>query len=476
SDLTEIEDEDDEYGKSEKGKSDGWRLRHVLPIARATTYSTQALYDQISQSFINLEPDYQRDVVWPESKQINLIDSLFRNYFIPPVIFVVKAEEDGTESRVCIDGKQRLTSIHRFMAGLIPCSVSDQKFWYKIVGSSKTPKRELPERYRRQFDTKQVVCVEYHDITDRDEREIFQRVQLGMALTPAEKLAVLSTRRSSFVRQLLQEFLTEGSHLAGKSLDWERSRGGDYRCLAQALYYIMLIMEEKPIKIVSSIDVLTKWLAADDQVSKEFAERCRDTLKTFQELVSSSKYNTVFRKFAKVAPVEFIMITTLISARMDSMKKSELSQAIGKMRQDVRKHHDDIRNNTKCQTTLLDFICNTGGDRLPSLIRTATRNGTAKKRAKRSDSSDDDSDDDYGPKKRKVPAKSTQKAKSTSSPAKRKVIKSSKSPSVKSPSVKSSSVKTPSSNNTPVVPPAVPSYVPPPSPVPVDPMAVLRAS
>jgi len=43
----------------------------------------------------------------------------------------------------------------------------------------------LPEKYRKLFANKQIVCVEYIDLSDADEREIFQRVQLGMALTPA---------------------------------------------------------------------------------------------------------------------------------------------------------------------------------------------------------------------------------------------------------------------------------------------------
>ncbi len=61
--------------------------------------------DQIHGCDINLEPDYQRgqslpvlcvqlgltltilDVVWPEGKQIGIIDSVFRNFYIPPVIF-----------------------------------------------------------------------------------------------------------------------------------------------------------------------------------------------------------------------------------------------------------------------------------------------------------------------------------------------------------------------------------------------------
>ena len=45
------------------------------------------------------------DVVWPENKQIGLIDSIFRNFFIPPVIFAVH-NDGGEETRVCVDGKQ----------------------------------------------------------------------------------------------------------------------------------------------------------------------------------------------------------------------------------------------------------------------------------------------------------------------------------------------------------------------------------
>lgn len=53
------------------------------------------------------------DVVWPETKQIGIIDSVFRNFYIPPVIFAVNTYEDGSETKTCIDGKQRLTSIHK---------------------------------------------------------------------------------------------------------------------------------------------------------------------------------------------------------------------------------------------------------------------------------------------------------------------------------------------------------------------------
>lgn len=48
-----------------------------------------------------------RSPVCPNSSSLTLL------------ILAVKRQDDGTEKRVCIDGKQRLTSIYRFMKGEI---------------------------------------------------------------------------------------------------------------------------------------------------------------------------------------------------------------------------------------------------------------------------------------------------------------------------------------------------------------------
>lgn len=56
------------------------------------------------------------------------------------------------------------------------------KCWFKE--GPKTPKTQiklLPKRYQTLFSKKQLVCVEYRDIPDGDEREIFQvRIEQGL--------------------------------------------------------------------------------------------------------------------------------------------------------------------------------------------------------------------------------------------------------------------------------------------------------
>lgn len=44
----------------------------------------------------------------------------------------------------------------------------------QTAGKPSRARRLLPDEYRKTFANKQIVCVEYQDITDSDEREIFQ--------------------------------------------------------------------------------------------------------------------------------------------------------------------------------------------------------------------------------------------------------------------------------------------------------------
>lgn len=60
------------------------------------------------------------DVVWTDAKQSALIKSLLQNYPVPPVYFSVRHDQaTGRIIRVCLDGKQRLTSIQKFIDGYV---------------------------------------------------------------------------------------------------------------------------------------------------------------------------------------------------------------------------------------------------------------------------------------------------------------------------------------------------------------------
>jgi hypothetical protein len=47
------------------------------------------------------------------------IASIFDNVYTPPVIFSVVHDEGGNVIRACVDGRQRLLSIVKFLNGLV---------------------------------------------------------------------------------------------------------------------------------------------------------------------------------------------------------------------------------------------------------------------------------------------------------------------------------------------------------------------
>ncbi|KAJ7884329.1 hypothetical protein B0H14DRAFT_2564386 [Mycena olivaceomarginata] len=308
SDLIDLDELSQDYEESRpakkkargkrKAKPGEYRISGALTAPRATTYSTEALCEQIHNGDINLEPDYQRDAVWPETKQIGIIDSILRNFYIPPVIFAVNSFDDGTETRTCIDGKQRLTSIHRFLMALD--RETGEKYWYRDNPDyrTRTAKKIFPPKFRNMFDSKAVVCVEYQDLDDADEREIFQRVQLGVALTPAEKLKVISTPRATFVRALQDDFLNnEEAGLGGDALAW---------------------------------DPTEKWLADTAPMNPAFAASIENTYRVFEALVREPRNSA---GFAKIAPVEFIMIGILVHRHKGRLSLEALGKGVSAMRQ-----------------------------------------------------------------------------------------------------------------------------------------------
>ncbi|KAI0660141.1 hypothetical protein C8Q70DRAFT_914298, partial [Cubamyces menziesii] len=344
SSLTELSSDEDEYIPAPKKKRPSkakteYKVTNYLRPYRTTTYTAKSLYDQIVDNTIILDPEYQRDVVWTEAKQVGLIDSLFRNFYIPPVIFAVQRHDDGSETRTCIDGKQRLTSIQL---------VTNKKYWYR---DSRGEKRALLSRQLIQaFANKQIVCVEYDDLTDDQEREIFQRVQLGVALTTAERMQAIPGPFPTLIREV--QSIVLGDEGFGEDLDWGHDRGKDFACLATIIYLI----DSHPATTYPTAPRLESWLSSMKPVPAKTREDVLETFRIFIALVRDKKLNAAFSKPSRVSPLEFTMTGVLIYRYRKTYSLKQLSNAIWLMRADVRKHHCDIRQNSKVTKTMFKFI------------------------------------------------------------------------------------------------------------------------
>jgi len=91
-----------------------------------------------------------------------------------------------------------------------------------------------------------------------NETSSIQRVQLGMALTSAEKLHVIATPRAQFIRELLKTHVSD-STLGDPRLPWDRARGSDFRCISQAVF-VMSKWTSNVVTTLGSLAQIEKWL------------------------------------------------------------------------------------------------------------------------------------------------------------------------------------------------------------------------
>ncbi|EJD48918.1 hypothetical protein AURDEDRAFT_112676 [Auricularia subglabra TFB-10046 SS5] len=326
-------------------------LGRILVDPVPTVYSCRTLYEMMHHSELDLDPEYQRDVVWQDSDQCALIDSLLRNYYVPPVILAKRVQEDGGPVWTCIDGKQRLTSIQRFMDGMIPFrdKASKSAYYYKSSGSNKTGKA-LPEPMRRRLENVQLVCVIYNGITLDDEREIFQRVQFGKDLKKDEKWRAKAGKNPMLVKKVLGEIVNCTNGLASL-LPWDKARGKDFACVAEAIYRVECL-PNTTMKIS-----LTKWLDEEGVIDPTFEMQVLDIFRIFLHIARDPVHSKVFRKHSTMfSPVEFIMTAVLIGKYRDRLSLAGLVAAIDGLRTDVRSQYKDVKNNGYCKKAMYIYI------------------------------------------------------------------------------------------------------------------------
>ena len=73
-------------------------------------------------SQLDLDPPYQRRSAWNEEFKKFFIDTVLRNYPIPPIFVNVEVKDDGSSTYFVVDGKQRLLAILEFLDDKFPIS------------------------------------------------------------------------------------------------------------------------------------------------------------------------------------------------------------------------------------------------------------------------------------------------------------------------------------------------------------------
>lgn len=288
--------------------------------------SVHRIKEMISKGDIQLDAPYQREIIWESNKMSELIDSIINNYYIPPLLFAVR-QIRGQEVRIVIDGKQRLTSARRFLKNLLPyidlsSGTPVEKYYIERLDKDRdTPfEKTLRENHKKPqhfitkeefdiFNNFEFVCVEYMDITEDDEFELFSRVQLGVAITSAEKLKATNSKIAEICRNLAEKYQVISTVLQRKGS----------AALFQLIAHLMLTIKNGPDTFASG-RALQDFVHSNEVPSRALNEKMRITLDMIKNIAGDNELKkcmvnptlTVSTKNS-VKAIEFILFGMYIS-------------------------------------------------------------------------------------------------------------------------------------------------------------------
>ena len=257
----------------------------------SNTITISVFYENYILDKYNFNPACQRKSVWNEERESFLIDSIMKNFSIPPIFLHQKInDENGKTIYDVIDGKQRLTSIIKFIENKItlPDDYSADDFGDERLNGLKFEdlKDDLSE-YKKNF-WRYNIPVEYIDTEDEKTiNAVFDRLNRnGIPLNPQE------LRNAKYNNTNLMSLVNELS----KINFWnERFTNSDRMEDKEFISELILVMLENEIFNANLKDIdnlYEKYKDIDSELSKEIATKFIKVTEDLNNLnLDYKKYN-----------------------------------------------------------------------------------------------------------------------------------------------------------------------------------------
>jgi Protein of unknown function DUF262 len=266
--------DDGEWEGQDAAVSDGWGEYPLDAVfVRTETRTVSEVVRRIKLGRFVLDPEFQREFVWPAEKQSKLIESCVMR--IPLPVFYVAEARDGRI--IVVDGLQRLTTFEHFLndqlrlVGLASTQVSKSG---QILENRTFSELPIPLQERIQ-DTQLTLYILDAKAPERARLDIFERVNSGEPLTRQQmRNALYSGPATRWLKCAAQS--TEFQHATGHGLNDKTMRDREainrfcaFKLLGEAAY--------------TSSD-MDRWLGeALTQLNQMESAEADDLLQTFRD-------------------------------------------------------------------------------------------------------------------------------------------------------------------------------------------------
>ena len=243
------------------------------------TVTIATFYENFLLGKYNFDPPYQRRSVWNDEKQSFLIDSILKNFPIPPIFLHQHIDENsGRTTYDIIDGKQRLLALIRFIKNEIPVSTEREHgdaFYDSRIAGANFVDLDRPDlaAYKKQF-WRYTIPIEYVDTTSTEIiDDIFDRLNRNGEPLTGQELRNAKYHGTQFL-SLVQE-LTLVPFWKARLSNVDVSRMEDQEFISELLF---VLLQHGPLEALPPIiDSLYQAYTAPgaihvDAIKKEFLE------------------------------------------------------------------------------------------------------------------------------------------------------------------------------------------------------------
>jgi len=153
--------------------------------------TVKQIFDMFADGSIFVPPEYQRQFVWDETRESNLVESIFLGIPVPSLFMATNADSTWE----IVDGVQRLSTIAHFMGGAETAERVGRKGVLKIKGLEKISELDglsyesLSKSMQLLFQTRPIRVTVLNDKSDLSVRfDLFERLNTGGVLLTNQEI------------------------------------------------------------------------------------------------------------------------------------------------------------------------------------------------------------------------------------------------------------------------------------------------
>lgn len=146
---------------------------NIVAETNYTSFSINHYFKWYTNKKLNMDPPYQRNVVWQINKKRAFIESIMMGCPIPSLMFSLDKDNKYT----VLDGKQRLTTIVEFVSNKFSIEIGDKDVYFAT----------LDDKVKIPFMNKHLPASLTEGLTLDNEATIFERINRAEKLSDGER-------------------------------------------------------------------------------------------------------------------------------------------------------------------------------------------------------------------------------------------------------------------------------------------------